>query len=527
MSELPKGWVAADIGSLTTYVSRGKSPKYVVKSDLPVVNQKCVRWAGVDERHVKFVDPTTWEAWGEERFLQDGDILWNSTGTGTIGRAALYSGLSSFSRAVVDSHVTVLRANQAVHSAYLFRFVQSPAVQDRIESMQSGSTNQVELNRSEVVSTEVPLPPIAEQRRIVAKLDALTARTARARADLDRIPTLAARYKQAVLAKAFSGELTAEWREGTGGEAWSKSTIGEVVTIASGQTPKGIEVALSSAGEIPWFKVSSMNTADNLRGLRTSEFHLSREDVRRLGMRFVAPGSVTFPKRGGAIATNKKRKVLVEGVLDLNLMVLTAKLITPDFLWWWMQGLDLASISNGSSVPQINNSDVAPLEIDVPPYAEQAEIARRLEIAVAEIDRMVTEAAAARRLLDRLDQAVLAKAFRGELVPQDPTDEPASVLLDRIKAEREAEESRGGRRPNGSKEQVMNEKLLPPRDRILKDSESWPALGLPFEAIASRNAMPHDQLRDALFDLLAGPSPALQQRFDTDAELIVIQRVAA
>jgi type I restriction enzyme S subunit len=73
----------------------------------------------------------------------------------------------------------------------------------------------------------------------------------------------------------------------------------------------------------------------------------------------------------------------------------------------------------------------------------------------------------------------------------------------------------------------MNKKPLPPRERILKDSENWPALGLPFEAIATRNAMPHDQLRDALFELLAGSSPALMQRFDGDSEVIVIQRVAA
>ena len=242
----------------------------------------------------------------------------------------------------------------------------------------TGAVGQRRVPTDYLKATELAVPPLAEQRRIVEKLDALTARTARAQANLDRIPALAARYKQAVLAKAFSGELTAGWRGETGKEGWRKSTIGEVVTIASGQTPKGIEAALSSTGEIPWFKVSSMNAAENLKGLRTSEFRLSSNDIRRLGMRLVAPGSVTFPKRGGAIATNKKRRVLVEGALDLNLMVLTAKSIKADFLWWWMQGLDLASISNGTSVPQINNGDIAPLEIDVPPEAEQAEIVRRV-----------------------------------------------------------------------------------------------------------------------------------------------------
>lgn len=86
--------------------------------------------------------------------------------------------------------------------------------------------------------------------------------------------------------------------------------------------------------------------------------------------------------------------------------------------------------------------------IPTAPLKEQKEIVRRIDRTFAEIDRMVSEATTARRLLDRLDQAVLAKAFRGELVPQDPADEPASVLLDRIRAERAAApKARRGRKP--------------------------------------------------------------------------------
>jgi type I restriction enzyme S subunit len=128
-------------------------------------------------------------------------------------------------------------------------------------------------------------------------------------------------------------------------------------------------------------------------------------------------------------------------------MVLTAKTVAPDFLWWWMQKLDLWTISNGSNVPQINNGDIAPLVINVPPHAEQNEIALRLQTAFSWINRLASEATSARKLIDHLDQAVLAKAFQGELVPQDPNDEPASVLLERIRAERGAAASRATRGP--------------------------------------------------------------------------------
>jgi len=293
-----------------------------------------------------------------------------------------------------------------------------------------------QIDKRTLESWPISLPPLPEQGRIVAKIDSLSTKSGRARDQLDHLPGLVEKYKQAVLAAALSGQLTHEWRGHASRAAWTNSTIGEVATIASGQTPKGIEAALSADGEFPWFKVSSMNELENLDGLRSSQFRLSRQNARRLGLRLVTPGSITFPKRGGAIATNKKRRVLVEGALDLNLMVLTARAVTPNFLWWWMQGLDLASISNGSNVPQINNGDIAPLSIEVPPTAEQEEISRRVSAAFAWIDRLASEATSARKLIDHLDQAVLAKAFRGELVPQDPSEEHASVLVERIRVER-------------------------------------------------------------------------------------------
>lgn len=94
--------------------------------------------------------------------------------------------------------------------------------------------------------------------------------------------------------------------------------------------------------------------------------------------------------------------------------------------------------ATGSDLPHISGNDIATTPVPLPPPEEQHEIVRRIEAAFAWIDRLAAEAESARRLLDRLDQAVLAKAFRGELVPQDPADEPASVLLDRIRAERAA-----------------------------------------------------------------------------------------
>lgn len=106
--------------------------------------------------------------------------------------------------------------------------------------------------------------------------------------------------------------------------------------------------------------------------------------------------------------------------------------------------------TKGVAQTGINLEDVRTLSVPIPPRAIQEMIVEKIDVAFAEIDGLTAEAAVARRLLDRLDQAVLAKAFRGDLVPQDPADEPASTLLARIAARRVADpKARRGRKTVG------------------------------------------------------------------------------
>jgi type I restriction enzyme, S subunit len=559
VSELPQGWCEATIDDLADYVSRGRSPKYVAHSDLPVINQRCVRWHGVDEKFVKFVDPSTWHQWDDERIVRRNDILWNSTGTGTIGRAALFTELASYERAVVDSHVTILRAGKAVDPAYLFGFIQSPAIQDRIEDMQSGSTNQVELNRSEIVSTVVPVAPLSEQRRIVAKVDGLTARTARARKELDRIPTLIARYKQRLLALAFAGELTLGWRSANDG---LNPVTGRKACDVRSKYSSGENDDFTPPYVIPsnwsWLRLPEIGDLD-----RGKSRHRPRNDPKLFGgaYPFIQTGDVraasrvltefssTYSEFGlqqsrlwpiGTVCITIAANIAETAILGIEACFPDSVVgflpdidrMSSDYVEYFIRTMrsELEAFAPATAQKNINLNVLSSVRVPVPPKEEQAEIVRRIESAFGWLDRMAADHAAAARLLTKLDAAILTKSFRGELVPQNPNDEPASVLLERIKTEREAKgrkpKGERGRMQNKLKEQVMTGKQ-PTRELLLKDSEKWPVVGLPFEAIAMRNAMPHDELRDALFELLAGTSPVLRQRFDSDAETIVIQRIAA
>ena len=171
--EIPDSWCWVRLDSVCEYIQRGKSPKYSLIKKYPVIAQKCNQWSGFSIDKAQFIDPNSLSSYGEERKLQDRDLLWNSTGLGTLGRMAIYySRLNPYELAVADSHVTVIRPlKKHVLSEYLYAYFASNTVQAVIEDKSDGSTKQKELATSTVKSYLVPLPPIEEQKRIVKKIE--------------------------------------------------------------------------------------------------------------------------------------------------------------------------------------------------------------------------------------------------------------------------------------------------------------------------------------------------------------------
>lgn len=168
---IPEKWKWVTIGSVCEYIQRGKSPRYSDIQEIPVVAQKCNQWDGFHIEKAKFIDPETADSYKKERWLQEGDVLWNSTGLGTLGRVALYEEhLNPYGRAVADSHVTVLRSSNLIYSKYLYFYICSPTIQSIVEEISSGSTKQKELATTTIKNLFIPLPPILEQHRIVDRI---------------------------------------------------------------------------------------------------------------------------------------------------------------------------------------------------------------------------------------------------------------------------------------------------------------------------------------------------------------------
>lgn len=209
--------------------------------------------------------------------------------------------------------------------------------------------------------------------------------------------------------------------------SWTWAEIRSLFEVVSGATPKGLDRV--KGNDIPFYKVADMNTTGNETWMDISKIYLSESEKRELGLTMYPKGTVIFPKRGGAILTNKKRILSRSSCFDLNTMgvVNSIECISHEYLWYWFQSLDLTKIYDGSNVPQINNKNIGPLPFPVCSIEEQYEVARILGKVIPVVEEMAANISEESKKAEALRQCILKKAFAGQLVPQDSNDEPASV----------------------------------------------------------------------------------------------------
>jgi type I restriction enzyme, S subunit len=246
----------------------------------------------------------------------------------------------------------------------------------------------------------------------------------------------------------------------------------------------------------------------------------------RLRLRDVLFNRTNSPELGGKTALfNENRPAIFAGYL---IRVRCSQKLMPAYLVYCLNspaGRDYCwkVKTDGVSQSNINAKKLAAFRFPLPSLAEQEEIVRRIDAAFAWLDRLIAELVRAARLLAKLDQAILAKAFRGELVPQNPADESAAVLLNRMRAPRtDPPKPKRGHQPR----EIRTLTMANPREQLQKHLETWPDRGLSFEQVAARISGDYEAIKDAVFALLAGPTPALRQQFDEKDRLMRIRRAA-
>ena len=208
--DIPSNWEWVKLGNIVDYVQRGKSPKYDKESNrYPIISQKCVQWDGVHLEFAKHLKEDFWEGLPSYRFVTKGDLLLNSTGTGTVGRIIKVT--KSFDKIPVDSHVTIIRLNKNVCNSYILYFLMSPIIQNNLDDYLTGTTKQKEFGLASIQNIVISIPPLEEQKRIVAKIEKLIPLVDEYAESYNRLQKIDNEFedklKQSVLQYAMEGKL--------------------------------------------------------------------------------------------------------------------------------------------------------------------------------------------------------------------------------------------------------------------------------------------------------------------------------
>lgn len=421
MTELPSMWTRAPIGALCELLNgRAFKPTDWSKDGLPIVR--------IQNLNNPDAPLNRYDGEVRARFLIDsGELLFAWSGTpGTSFGAHIWEG----GPAILNQHIFKIEFPEAHLDKRYFRYAIDQKLQELIDKAHGG-VGLRHVTKGKFEETEIELPPRAEQRRIVEKLDSLRARSARARHELERIPKLIEHYKQAILAKAFDSEIT---------------TLTPLVELIDEGPTNGYSPKASTTGQ----GTLSLKLTATTRGV----LNLTEKAVKRINeiialesRLWLEPGDLLIQRAnsleylGAAAIYEGPCKTYIYPDLMMRVRIGCPHL--RRLVWRYLNGqvarayFRSSATGTAGNMPKINGDTVRNLMIPLPSPEGVKRINAIVDQAGAWLDKIATEHARAEHLLPNLDQAILAKAFRGELVPQDPNDEPASVLLARIKAEKE------------------------------------------------------------------------------------------
>ena len=432
--KLPEGWATATLNELCAVITDGthQTPSYVTEG-VPFISTANLRpfSIGFDfTQYRRFISAREHSTLTRRCTPDKGDILLSKCGT--IGRVKEVDVDFPFS---IFVGLALLKPHRGVFSSKFAEFwLNCPYVKAQFDENSPGSTRRT-LTLKGIKPVVIPIPPIAEQKRLVEKLEKLLAEVEQCKERMAKIPVLLKRFRQSVLAAACSGRLTADWREeqpsanGTTEvsddlpDGWQVTSVGDVIADLKYGTSQRCSREKSGT---PVLRIP--NIGDGVVD-RTDLKYADLPD-RELGRLALVPGDILVIRSNGSVSLVGKSAMVREpekGFAYAGYLIrlrVKRNVVLPEFL-----NLSLGSHAvrlqievparSTSGVNNINSDEVRSLKVFLPPVAEQDEIVRRVGKLFALADRIDERYRTAKKQVDSLTQSILAKAFRGDLVPTE------------------------------------------------------------------------------------------------------------
>lgn len=471
MSELPQGWVNAEFGNLNKFSSRNIDPSKYPDEVFELYSVPIFPTGKPELSLGKDIGST-------KQQVQSGDVLVCKINP-RINRVWVVGEKTKF-RQIASSEWIVMRAERH-DPRFLGRYFSSSEFRELLCTDLTGVGGSLTRAQPKRVATyEIPLAPLAEQKRIADKLDALLARVEATRERFDRIPALLKRFRQSVLAAAFTGKLTEGFCERNKStpvkemiesielpprpnrfssrteeimdgdyalavgdplreipNEWRWIPLVDIARMESGHTPSRSHPEYWG-GKIDWIGIAD---ARDWHGKTIPETYqkTNKLGIENSAARLLPKDTICLSRTASVGYVVRMGKPMATSQDFANWTCTDA--INPDWLkYLFMAETDaIYRFGKGSTHTTVYFPELMAFHVALPPIEEQDEIVRRIEALFALADKVEARYTTARAQVDKLTPALLAKAFRGELVDQDPTDEPADQLLARLREARASE----------------------------------------------------------------------------------------
>ena len=474
MAELPQNWIECELQRLVDIINgyAFKSSLYVEKG-YRIVRITNVQKGFFVDTNPKFYAPTE----DLQKYELKGDDILLSL-TGNVGRVCIMP--QKFLPAYLNQRVGCLRIKieKCLNYKYLFYQLSTDEF-EKICVQNSRGNAQLNLGTEFVKTVNIKLPPLNEQKRIVEKLDKMMRIVDNVNARLDKIPTALKRARQSILNQAITGELTKDWREKNVYSS-AKELISKLEIEKNNIYAKECEIAKSNETKKPqkpkyfriannvldinipnqWsfinlsqtiydFKYGTSTKSDySYKGIpviripNISNMKLSFDDLKYLNLSDIDSSNkikkddILIVRSNGSrdlVGKNALVKELDKEYAFASYLIRMRPLINnPEYLILLLNTDAIkeqffSKAKSSAGINNINTEELATTIIPLPPLEEQAEIVRRVKLAFEKLDKIELRYQKAKEYSDKLTQSILNKAFRGELVPQDPNDSPIKI----------------------------------------------------------------------------------------------------
>jgi type I restriction enzyme, S subunit len=429
MSILPDTWKACSFGDVVEYGSTIKVEPDAIPSDAWVLELE-----DIEKDTSKVLQRLTCgqrQSKSTKNRFSAGDVLYGKL------RPYLNKVIHADEGGFCTTEIIPLKPPDWLAGRYLFYWLKHPDFLEYV-SAESHGLNMPRLGTEAGRRAPFVLAPINEQRRIAEKLDAMITRVDACRERLGRVPAIVKRFRESVLNAATSGELTEDWRA----ERWPISAWPLVRLVDLGELERGKSRHRPRndprlyGGPYPFIQTGAIAQS---RG-HITEHDQTYSEIGLAQSRLWPAGTlcITIAANIADTAILTYPACFPDSVVGF---IADPSRCAPEFVKWSIDVVKerLASFAPATAQKNINLAVLNDVQFRCPALDEQIEIIRRVESLFAYADRLEARYQSARALVDRLTPALLAKAFRGELVPQDPNDEPAALLLERIRVARAAD----------------------------------------------------------------------------------------